>query len=93
VLAPIFLGVDNFAQKRQWHSPFLFDSTWQNSTCIDPVYKSDCELDMSIEMDKSAEVMSPKNKGVMPEDVGPQILLVVLPSDKFVKKSGVRIGE
>jgi hypothetical protein len=93
VLAPIFLGVDNFAKMRRWNSLFYLTAAWQNSTYVDLAYKSDGEQDMSIEMEKSAEVMSPKNKGVMPEDVGPQILLVVLPSDKFVKKSGVRIGE
>jgi hypothetical protein len=60
------------------------------------VMKSGGELVMSIDMDQSMEVVSPKNfsftLGVMPQDLDMQIHLAVSVSDKFVKKWGVQVA-
>ncbi len=51
---------------------------------------------MSIDMDQSMEVVSPKNfnfnLGVMPQDIAMEIHLAVSVTDKFVKKWGVEVA-
>ena len=60
------------------------------------VEKSGGDLNMSIDMDQSMEVVSPKNfsfdLGVMPQDQDMEIHLAVSVSDKFVKKWGVEVA-
>jgi hypothetical protein len=60
------------------------------------VQKSGGELNMSISMDQSMEIVSPKNfnfnLGVMPQDKNMEVHLAVSLSDKFVKKWGVEVG-
>lgn len=55
------------------------------------------ELAMNIAMDKSEEIVSPKNYtfnlGVMPQDINMEIHLAVSVSDKFVKKWGVEVAK
>jgi hypothetical protein len=52
---------------------------------------------MSIDMDQSMEVVSPKNfsfsLGVMPQDLDMAIHLAVSVSDKFAKKWGVEVAK
>ena len=61
------------------------------------VLKSGGELAMSIDMDQSMEVVSPKNfsfsLGVMPQDLDMAIHLAVSVSDKFAKKWGVEVAK
>jgi hypothetical protein len=60
------------------------------------VEKTGGELSMSIDMDQSMEVVSPKNfnfnLGVMPQDIAMEIHLAVSVTDKFVKKWGVEVA-
>ena len=60
------------------------------------VEKSGGDLNISIETDQSAEVMSPKNfaftLGVMPEDEAQEAHLAMSVSDKLVKVWGVSVG-
>jgi len=61
------------------------------------VLKSGGELVMSIAMDQSTEVVSPKNfaffLGVMPQESNMEIHMAVSVSDKFVKKWGVEVAK
>lgn len=61
------------------------------------VLKSGSDLAMSIDMDQSAEVVSPKNfnfnLGVMPqEEESADLMVATSLSDKFVKKWGVAVS-
>lgn len=60
------------------------------------VLKQGGALAMSIDMNQSMEVVSPKNHtftlGVMPQDTDMQLHLAVSTSDKFVKKWGISVA-
>jgi hypothetical protein len=60
------------------------------------VEKSGGALNMNIDMDQSAEVVSPKNfsfaLGVMPQDKNMEIHIAVSVTDKFAKKWGVEVA-
>jgi hypothetical protein len=61
------------------------------------VYKTGGELALSIAMDQSMEVVSPKNYtlsiAIMPQDITQEIFLAVSVSSKFVKKWGVEVAK
>jgi hypothetical protein len=61
------------------------------------VNKSGGDLELSISMDQSMDVVSPKNyafsMGVMPQDVQQEVHCAVSLSDKFVKQWGVAVGK
>jgi len=61
------------------------------------VMKASGDLAISIAMDQSAEVLSPRNYAfalsVMPQDVNMEIHMAVSVSDKFVKKWGVEVAK
>ena len=60
------------------------------------IEKTGGELALSIDMDQSEEVVSPKNftfsVSVMPQDLDMEIHIAVSVSDKFVKKWGVEVA-
>lgn len=60
------------------------------------VEKSGGQLNMSIDMDQSMEIVSPKNftfnLGVMPQDTNMEVHLATSVSGKFVKKWGVEVA-
>jgi hypothetical protein len=60
------------------------------------VYKQGGELAMSLDMDQSTEVTSPKNHrfmlAAMPQDTAQEIHLAVSLSDKFVKQFGITVA-
>ena len=61
------------------------------------IYKSGGELALSVAMDQSMEVESPKNYtlsiAVMPQDIAQEIFLAVSTNDKFVKRWGVNVAQ
>ena len=61
------------------------------------IHKSGGDMDMSIDMDQSMEVVSPKNYffviGVMPHEYVQEVHLGVSTYDKFIKSWGIAVAE